>query len=372
MFESRTIIDPNFTGRSFEIEWLRNHFLRGASRYQPIIISGPSGVGKTSLVQNFVASSRISSIPLWLDLSTGGNPYELLDIFLKELYDNRPKRDFLAVIDGAEFISDEKIRSTISSIFNIKATRGLIFISRNSPKVERADFLELQPFAHRDSLELINKLLNNEITPETLELLISQSQGNPFALKLLNELLSSGNPKDLSNILSGKVYDLNDKFEIPESEIITSIRPSIISANDYVIAKLRKQPESIFSLEPRKFEELLAELLTDMGWDVELTKATRDGGKDILAYLDTDLGKILCLVEAKRYRSDRTVGVDLVRNLFGTLCDHQANSAMLITTSSFSQDAIQFQQRHKYQLNLRDYGDVVKWIQNYKNRAGII
>lgn len=271
------------------------------------------------------------------------------------------------VIDGAESITDEKIKLTISYLFSMKATRGIIFITRNSPEVDRADFLKLNAFSENDSLELIKNLFGSKIAPETLELLISQSQGNPLALNLLNTLLKSGDQKGFSNILSGKIYDLNEKFEISEPEIITSIRPSIISANDYVIEKLRNQPDSIFSLEPRKFEELLAELLTDMGWEIELTKATRDGGKDMLAYLDTDLGRILCLVEAKRYSKNHTVGVGLVRNLYGTLCDYQANSAMLITTSSFSADARKFQQRHEYQLKLRDYGDVVQWIQGYKN-----
>jgi restriction system protein len=39
---------------------------------------------------------------------------------------------------------------------------------------------------------------------------------------------------------------------------------------------------------------------------------------------------------------------------------------MLVTTSSFSPDATAFQQRHKYKLALRDYGNVVEWINDYK------
>ena len=118
-------------------------------------------------------------------------------------------------------------------------------------------------------------------------------------------------------------------------------------------------------LSPREFEKLLAELLRDMGWEVELTKQTRDGGSDILAYLNTEVGRLLCLVEAKHYRQDRKIGVDLVRTLYGTLCDAQANSAMLVTSSTFTADAKQFQQKHQYQLNLRDYTDLVKWILKY-------
>jgi len=103
-----------------------------------------------------------------------------------------------------------------------------------------------------------------------------------------------------------------------------------------------------------------------MGWDVELTKETRDGGKDILAYLNTELGRILCLVEAKRYRYDRKIGVGLVRSLYGSLCDHNASSAMMVTTSTFTSDAKEFQKKYEYQLSLRDFGDLNQWIHSYK------
>jgi HJR/Mrr/RecB family endonuclease len=100
--------------------------------------------------------------------------------------------------------------------------------------------------------------------------------------------------------------------------------------------------DSIYTLTPRKFEELIADLLADLGCDVELTPATRDGGKDILAYMTTPHGKLLCLVEAKKHRRDRPVGVELVRQLYGTLTDADASSAMLVTTSSFSKEAKAF------------------------------
>ena len=118
----------------------------------------------------------------------------------------------------------------------------------------------------------------------------------------------------------------------------------------------------MFDLPPRKFEELVAEALSDLGYEVELTPATRDGGKDILAYMTTPHGRVLSLVEVKKYRQDRPVGIELVRSLFGTLIDADASSAMLVTTSSFSPDAHAFQRRHKYKLALRDYSNVVQWI----------
>ena len=138
--------------------------------------------------------------------------------------------------------------------------------------------------------------------------------------------------------------------------------------NEALIERLRVQPQAIYDLPPRKFEELIAELLDDLGYEVELTPATGDGGKDILAYMTTPHGRVLCLVEAKRYKRDHRVGVELVRQLYGTLADSEATSAMLVTTSSFMPGAKSFQQRHRYRLDLRDYGNIVEWIEGYRRR----
>jgi restriction system protein len=51
-----------------------------------------------------------------------------------------------------------------------------------------------------------------------------------------------------------------------------------------MIEGLKKQPKDIFNITPRQYEELVAELMHDMGYEVTLTPATRDGGKDILAF----------------------------------------------------------------------------------------
>ena len=84
--------------------------------------------------------------------------------------------------------------------------------------------------------------------------------------------------------------------------------------------------------------------------------------------INTECRDFLCLVEAKHYREDRKIGVSLVCALYGTLCDYQANSAMLVTTSLYSKDAHALRQKHKYQLSLRDCTDVAGWIQRYGTR----
>jgi restriction system protein len=175
----------------------------------------------------------------------------------------------------------------------------------------------------------------------------------------------SMDPQQLRRVLDGHLYDLNDEGNAQKKHIIEVATPVIVNANEAIVAELKKHPEDIFKLTSRQYEELIAELMSDMGYEVELTRATRDGGKDILASIKTDATDFLMLVEAKRYGQDHKVGVSLVRALYGTLCDYQANSGMLVTTSSFSKDAKEFQGKHQYQLKLREYADVASWIQRY-------
>jgi hypothetical protein len=54
------------------------------------------------------------------------------------------------------------------------------------------------------------------------------------------------------------------------------------------------------------------------------TKATRDGGKKILVTTKTEIGEILCFVDANKYREHRKIGVGMVRTLYCTLNDYEA------------------------------------------------
>jgi HJR/Mrr/RecB family endonuclease len=164
----------------------------------------------------------------------------------------------------------------------------------------------------------------------------------------------------------GKLYGLKDQLIVPSQSIVSVVRPQIVTINNTLLKRLKKAPTDVFNISPRQFEEVIAELLTGMGMDVELTPETRDGGKDILAYTKTELGQLLTLVETKQFRKTHPVGVSLVRSLFGTVVDHGASTGMLVTTSRFAKPAKQFQERHKYHLSLKDYEDVVSWILKHK------
>lgn len=132
-----------------------------------------------------------------------------------------------------------------------------------------------------------------------------------------------------------------------------------------LLRTLARNPEGLFRLEPRAFEELVAELLDREGLRVTLTPPTRDGGRDIMAFADTPLGEQLYLVECKRFSPDRPVGVRFVRELFGTLEAERATGGMLVTTSRFSPDALVFRESLRWRLSLRDYLSLSEWLKKH-------
>jgi len=138
-----------------------------------------------------------------------------------------------------------------------------------------------------------------------------------------------------------------------------------VVSNEYwrqIIQQLERRPELMRSMPPRKFEELVAELLVREGLRVTLTPQVRDGGRDILAALNSPTGEHLYLVECKRYSQDRPVGVELVRQLYGVVEIERATAGLLVTTSSFTAGAVKLQNNIAHRISLRDYDGLVTWI----------
>ena len=354
-----------FVGRSKEIDWLdqetqsREHF-----RSSPIVVVGEPGIGKTTLASEFAGRLGERRLPLWIPCRGINERNDTIERAMRFISDDRSRAEIIAVFDGADEVPLEALMNEFHRVANYKRVRSVIFTSRTELGLRGERILRLGRLEEPDAESLIKGSLDAaSLDRESLNTILVAVHGHPLAIGLIASMAESMDAEQLRRVLAGHLYDLKDTSA--EKELISAAKPIIISANEAMIKALQKQPGDVFKLTPREYEELVAELLNDMGYDVTLTPATRDGGKDILASFRTDCGEFLCLVEAKRYRQDRKIGVSLVRELYGTLCDYQANSGMLVTTSSYSKDARALQKKHKYQLSLRDYTDVAGWIQSY-------
>jgi len=133
---------------------------------------------------------------------------------------------------------------------------------------------------------------------------------------------------------------------------------------------LRQHPALLKTLDWRKFEELLADILETFGYEVELMQGTKDGGVDIFALRkDGDLGSHRYLVQAKRWR--RKVGVEPVQRLLFQHTHHKPTKSCLATTAEFTRGAWSLADEYQWQLELRDYNGLREWIEKaIKKKCG--
>ena len=143
-----------------------------------------------------------------------------------------------------------------------------------------------------------------------------------------------------------------------------------------IISKIHDHPSLLSALLPRKIEEIVAETLRGLSYRIELTAQTRDGGRDVLLFSVGDESSPLpeqkYLVEIKHPSPGNPVGVGAVRALVGVGPTDPSTGLILVTTTRFTPDARRYANHEalRYRLALRDYGDLMEWIDAYCRASG--
>ncbi|WP_433023359.1 restriction endonuclease [Kribbella sp. CA-294648] len=86
--------------------------------------------------------------------------------------------------------------------------------------------------------------------------------------------------------------------------------------------------------------QLTAAAYQAAGYATQLTKQTRDGGRDVETTIVRDGMVQRVLIECEQWTG--TVGVEQVRGLAGVVGDDRATSGILVTTGAFSPEAAAF------------------------------
>jgi DNA-binding transcriptional MerR regulator len=177
--------------------------------------------------------------------------------------------------------------------------------------------------------------------------------------------------RDKQYTIEGAQQAITDQPIIePPSSLLSKLQKSssIITVSDEVSSKLveyfNTHPEELKVMNRRKFEELIAELFRGFGYQVELTKQTRDGGRDIIA-IKSEKVSVKYLIECKRPEPGNYVSIAPVRELYGVKTHEGATKAILATTTRFSPDALEFFDMHKWELEPKDYNGIMEWISDY-------
>lgn len=120
----------------------------------------------------------------------------------------------------------------------------------------------------------------------------------------------------------------------------------------YCVASELERGTNLATMPWQDFENLIRELFEKLfskhGGSCKVTRASRDGGVDAVAFNPDPISGGKFIIQAKRYTN--LVSPSAVRDLYGTLQHEGANKAILVTTSDYGGDSYSFVKDKPIQL----------------------
>lgn len=172
--------------------------------------------------------------------------------------------------------------------------------------------------------------------------------------------------KALKGVGSSKLHSLTPVAPIME---VRREDGRFVSSRD--LANTLDDSVNLAMMDWEDFEHLIREVFEQEfqtnGGEVKVTKASRDGGVDAVAFDPDPIrgGKIV--IQAKRYTN--TVGVAAVRDLYGTVMNEGATKGILVTTSDYGPDAYAFAKDKP--LSLMSGANLLHLLERHGHRAKI-
>lgn len=171
--------------------------------------------------------------------------------------------------------------------------------------------------------------------------------------------------------------DVVDRVAVPEKDEEFSATIMLVEIVDYcrtLLARIARHPEVLNMIDDRKFEELVATLMSDLGFeDVELTPARQDGGKDVIATRVNSANgqREVYFIECKHWIAGQKVYVSLATKLHSVVKKGKVAGGILLSSSGFGPTLLEQQlQFRRKKIHLRDRSDLAQWIELWERRYG--
>ena len=146
-----------------------------------------------------------------------------------------------------------------------------------------------------------------------------------------------------------RIQEANRHNEILAQETIRELQAQLEEAKR---ANTNGIPVDINSLiskyrdDPYAFEEYVASVFRDLGYEATVTPSSHDGGIDIHMRKDT----VIYVAEVKLYAQGNNIGREKIQKLHSAMIDRHANKAIFVTTSAFSAPAAEY--ANKYNIDM--------------------
>jgi restriction system protein len=139
-----------------------------------------------------------------------------------------------------------------------------------------------------------------------------------------------------------------------------------------ILELIRADPKTIYEIDPRAWEEIIAGAYTEAGFDeVILTPRSGDKGRDVVA-TRKGVGSIRIFDQVKAYKPGHLVTADEVRAMIGVITGAQNVSKGLITTTSDFAPRLQEDEYIRplipYRLELKPRDVLLPWLEELAGR----
>ncbi|OAK75478.1 restriction endonuclease [Lederbergia galactosidilytica] len=212
-------------------------------------------------------------------------------------------------------------------------------------------------------VESIDKALGKETNSCILSIQVSKEEFLEINLSQVDPKLCF---KNLKGIGSSKLNSLT-----PIAPIIKIDRDDPRFVSSYDVTDSLDETDNLAVMDWQDFEHLIRELFekefNQSGGEVKITRASKDGGVDAVAFDPDPIrgGKIV--IQAKRYTN--VVGVSAVRDLYGTVMNEGATKGILVSTADYGPDAYNFAKAKP--LTLLNGNNLLHLLQKHGHRAKI-
>ena len=350
-----TFIEPNISllRREKELSELRK--ILSESTNHVVLITGVAGIGKSTLVRMYAEENKeqYSNVYIWYAWQLS-----------KDL---KVENNSLIIVDDADELDSKKLEEIIrynesSFILVVGRTVDYHFSKEKYVRLSVNGLNQSEIVSFR-----MNKLKNHivDFDYEEMKRILLLTQGNPLIIENMLRLIDSLGIDVVDKLLYQQISVGKSDIVVPNKNILSpsliSIKKDVLQINDDLMCYIAQEPMSMYELSPREFEKIIAELFKKLGYEVELTKQTRDGGVDIYIAEKTDLGKFLFLVECKHYAPNRPVGIEVIRNVYGVLGmnKRKPTGGIIATTSHFAkgvrEEIVELNLEHRISLHDFEY-----------------
>lgn len=148
---------------------------------------------------------------------------------------------------------------------------------------------------------------------------------------------------------------------VPEGQLVAAVAVPWFD----ILAMMQRDPESMYQLDWRKWEEIIAGAYRRQGFEVILTPRSNDRGRDVIA-THHELGSIRFYDQVKAYAPGHVVTLEEVHAMLGVLSSQpNVSKGVITTTSTFAPGVLQdpgIGQLIPYRLELKDRDALLSWL----------